>query len=882
MELIPGGTLQQWVKARGEMDVPAAVDAVLQIIDGLEAADRKGVLHRDVKPANCFIDPSGTIKIGDFGLSISTGPRDDPTITNVTREGTFLGTPAFASPEQLRGDPLDRRSDIYSVGVTLFYLLTGRTPFTGENMVQLLATVLDKPAPPLRSIRVDIPEELDLLVQRCLQKSPGQRFSGYDALREALLPHSSMKPTPAPLGNRLIANIIDVVSITSIITVITYGWQWFAYGYLLFMPRFGAEYAWYNVLMTLAMLLILVLYYALTEWRFGKTLGKHLLGLRVVDQDQKITGKQALIRAGTFVLIPGFPSMCYSLMTREMTLETMQQTPVWWIGMAVGAAYYVLKIEMFSTARERNGYAGIHELASGTRVVCKPRLSTRPIAPEPPDSFETNSNNQTIGPYHVLKHLWGSESDGLVLAFDAKLLRRVWVRVQPPGSPQVDTTARNLSRATRLRWLGAKRTDTQCWDCYESPTGKPLVQAIDKGLRWEAVVRSLSQLARELQTAGCESSLPDGISLAHLWITEEESIKLLPFAPQDDSGGESSTNPGVRRGESYDDDPTAAMRVLCEAVRYSLQPGGCTRSTAVGGVMPLSVRHSLQGIAEARTLEDAIRKLDATAAQPTVNVDRRVTGLLTVSLAVPTLLFASTLAGVVAMEQQKARLPRVTELSKAAMLLEIEGRTDDQDKENRIAAIKTWIAGGYRDVIEDPAQMDSFYALMTIPPQRREPLKKLMSEPPPSVAETAAAKATYVKLTSADRPVVPADIGFFSLRGLAFMAAIAWMEMIWLPSLVTAVACRGGVLLWLFGLTLVNRRGQRASRLRVFIRMLIGGVPALAICYAFLNSQFFAGSGGAAPQIAIIIGVVCVVAVAIITRRRLPHDRLAGTYLVAR
>ena len=160
MELIPGGTLQQWVRARGEMDVPAAVDAVLQIIDGLEAADRKGVLHRDVKPANCFIDPSGTIKIGDFGLSISTGPRDDLTITNVTREGTFLGTPAFASPEQLRGDPFDRRSDIYSVGVTLYYLLTGRTPFTGENMVQLLATVLDKPAPPLRSIRDGHPRRI--------------------------------------------------------------------------------------------------------------------------------------------------------------------------------------------------------------------------------------------------------------------------------------------------------------------------------------------------------------------------------------------------------------------------------------------------------------------------------------------------------------------------------------------------------------------------------------------------------------------------------------------------------------------------------------------------------------------------------------------------
>ena len=126
MELVPGGTLQDRVRARGPLPIGEAVDAVLQLIEGLEAAQRLGILHRDIKPSNCYIGDDGVVKIGDFGLSISTALRTEPALTAT---GAFLGTPAFCSPEQLRGDELNARSDMYSVGVTLYYLLTGRTPF---------------------------------------------------------------------------------------------------------------------------------------------------------------------------------------------------------------------------------------------------------------------------------------------------------------------------------------------------------------------------------------------------------------------------------------------------------------------------------------------------------------------------------------------------------------------------------------------------------------------------------------------------------------------------------------------------------------------------------------------------------------------------------
>ena len=155
MELVAGGTLQDRVRARGPLPVGETVDAVLQIVEGLEAAQRVGILHRDVKPSNCYVEENGAVKIGDFGLSISTAVRTEPALTAT---GAFLGTPAFCSPEQLRGEELNARSDMYSVGATLFYLLTGHTPFEAKNMVQLLATVLEQYPPSPRQFRPEIPK----------------------------------------------------------------------------------------------------------------------------------------------------------------------------------------------------------------------------------------------------------------------------------------------------------------------------------------------------------------------------------------------------------------------------------------------------------------------------------------------------------------------------------------------------------------------------------------------------------------------------------------------------------------------------------------------------------------------------------------------------
>lgn len=880
MELIRGGTLQQWVRTRGRMGVAAAVDAVLQIVDGLEAADRKGVLHRDVKPANCFIDPSGTIKVGDFGLSISTEARDDHAITNVTQEGILLGTPAFASPEQLRGEPLDRRSDIYSVGVTLYYLLTGVTPFSADNMVHLLATVLDKPAPSVRSIRDDVPEELDLLLQRCLQKSPGQRFASYDALRAALLPMSSRHPLPASLGARLIANIIDVVALSTVLMFVTYTWQWLVYGYLILVPRFGPDHAAYNVGITLFTVAVPIFYYAFFEWRRGKTLGKHLMRLRVVGHDQRMTFRQALIRTAIFVILPNIPSMVYSVSVRDMTFAEMQQGVVSWVGMAVGLSFYALKFGLFATARGRNGYAGMHELASGTRVICTPSMRSRPTESELPESFDAGRSDEKIGPYFVLRTLWGNETNRLVLAYDAKLLRRVWIHVQPSGSPDVTSNVRNLARSTRLRWLGAKRTQSECWDCYEALSGQPLVKAIDDGLSWEVTANAMWQLAYELKAAQRESSLPAKTTLAQLWITDEEIVKLLPFVPGEDMAADLADEAGVK-SRAPENLAGVELDLLRDALRYTLDANRLGRDVRAKSGASLSDRETMAKICRAESLDQAAEQLARLAAQPAANVRRRTAGLLVVSLVVPTILFLSAFVASTAMERQKANMPEVAELGKALVLLEIENQIERPDKMERMASVETWIAAHYREVTEDRSQMESFYSMTAIPPHRRERLKALMAKPAPTPEAITAANADYERILAEPRTTVPADIGFFSLDGLVFLSSVAWMETIWIPSLLSAVVCGGGALLWMFGLTLVNRHGQRASRLRVLFRMMIGGIPVVAYAYLQLMSR---GPGGyAGPfRITLILAIVCAAIFAIFSGRRMLHDRLAGTYLVAR
>ena len=278
MELVHGGTLKDRLKREGPLPMADAVEAALQIISGLEAAHAAGVLHRDIKPANCFVAADGTVKVGDFGLSVSTLARGESLITAT---GSVMGTPAYASPEQLRGEELDVSSDIYSLGATLYHLLTGQTPFNATDFVKLITEVLDKqPASP-KSLRGEISTELSKLLLRCLAKDRKARFQGYADLRDALLPFCASEVVPARPAMRVLASLLD--------ELIAYGpsWVFLIYWSLDPLDKLAHERTWHAVLVWLPFYLWYLSYYAINEGLWGAGLGKSICGLRVVGKDRQ-------------------------------------------------------------------------------------------------------------------------------------------------------------------------------------------------------------------------------------------------------------------------------------------------------------------------------------------------------------------------------------------------------------------------------------------------------------------------------------------------------------------------------------------------------------------------------------------------------------------
>ncbi|MEM7015653.1 MAG: protein kinase, partial [Verrucomicrobiota bacterium] len=283
MELIAGGTLEERVRQDGPLPVGEAVDAVLQLIGGLEEAQKTGILHRDIKPANCFEDRDGSVKIGDFGLSISTEGRDD---TNLTLEGTFLGTPAFSSPEQLRGEELSVRSDIYSVGVTLYFLLTGKTPFEGKSAAQIFANVLEKTAPSPSEHRADLPSKLAKIVMRCIEKTPSDRFKNYAELRAALAPFGLEATTPAFPPMRVLAMAIDMMLLSM---------MWITTSILLTGNVVSTQdpdsyVTFQNVGLLAISFAINICYFGFLEGIHGAALGKWICRIRVAGRDRNPPG----------------------------------------------------------------------------------------------------------------------------------------------------------------------------------------------------------------------------------------------------------------------------------------------------------------------------------------------------------------------------------------------------------------------------------------------------------------------------------------------------------------------------------------------------------------------------------------------------------------
>jgi len=879
MELVAGGTLQDRVREHGPLSVGEAVDCVLQIIAGLEAAQRIGILHRDIKPSNCFRDTDGTVKIGDFGLSISTTVRTEPALTAT---GAFLGTPAFCSPEQLRGDELNVRSDMYSVGATLYYLLTGRTPFEAKNTVQLLATVLEQRAPSPAKFRPAIPRGLANAVLRCLEKQPGDRFKNYHELGQALASYSSAAPTPATLGLRFLAGALDLLVFNFVCMSIL----WLTGGSPFDFLNRASQFSPKLLVMMLTILAGSLLYFAWLEGVWGAAVGKAMCRLRVVGPDRNVPGfGRALSRALIYVVAPMLP-FWITFTAYGANPKAYFSTPQI-IQTLMGFSYYIVLALLVCTARRRNGFAAVQDLVTKTRVISRAALESRPVlvtAELPPPAVEAGP---AVGPYQVLETLGQSDGRKWLLGYDLRLFRKVWIRVVPPGTPPVPAALRNIGRVGRLRWLTGRRSTEENWDAFEAASGKPLVHLAQTRQPWSQVRFWLYDLAREISAAEKDGTLPPVLALDRVWITGDGRAKLLDFPA-----------PGLASAARFNDStiqpvnaPPSPAPPLPENGRTQRFLGKIAAAALAGWANPMAGAANAVTVplpVHARRLLDGLPQLpDADAVDgallPLLSRLAGVTRLRRAAIVAGCLVFPlffgiSFIYGMSLLEKWNRSNPGLMKLNMLlAQRIGMNSRWTKNQPHPTDRQFAIYIAGHYRGVITNDAAWSSGFALTMIKGEARRFAEQSIAEhPAPTEEEIKEADAALKE------PLTRAQAFDFSKKPwfpllMTFSTLVIY---VCIPALLAALLFRGGLVLLLARMTFVRKDGLRASRLRVFWRALVAWSPLLlGMVLTGLLKMWF-GLFAAALVVSLLICGLTILSVAL-PDRGLP-DRLAGTWPVPR
>lgn len=214
MEYVRGETLQALSERMGPLELPQAAHVCTQILDALSHAHRAGIVHRDLKPANVMVTEAGIVKIMDFGIARMLGGE------HYTHAGYMMGTPAYMAPEQVLGEEIDGRADLYSVGVLFFRLLTRELPFKADTAIAMAQKQVAEAPTPLRTFRPNLPPWCEAIIARALSKSPGERFQSAEAFRAAIV--TAVKPvglgelptmaTPTPASLRTLDLTVPLTS----------------------------------------------------------------------------------------------------------------------------------------------------------------------------------------------------------------------------------------------------------------------------------------------------------------------------------------------------------------------------------------------------------------------------------------------------------------------------------------------------------------------------------------------------------------------------------------------------------------------------------------------------------------------------------------------
>ena len=840
MELMPGGTLQQEIDAHGRIQPKRAVDQMLDVIEGLDAAHTVGIIHRDVKPSNCFIDADGAVKIGDFGISKTLESEEA-----FTQTGGFLGTPVYASPEQVRGRDVDLRSDIYSLGATLYAMLNGTPPFAGGDAGQVLARVLSEEPADINAGGAAVPQALARIVRRMMATDRAKRYQDYASLRIALLPFSSRAGGPALLATRLAAYVADMLII------------WMPNALMLGFVGFGLQArssAW-ELLPYLVN--VSVLYFGLAEWYWGQSPGKRLFRLRVATaQGVPPSLAQAF---GRVLILTAFRAV------PQLVLEGLRITPSPFPAL-VDLAFMFLPCV---TMRRGNGFAGVHELLTRTRVLAAPQIETVAVPVGADDGVANEGGLALIGPYRPARTLWSTGGRQLLVGVDETLQRSVWIHTFADSVPLRTPVIHAAARPQRLHWLTGSRNGRGGWDAYEAPSGTSLAGWVTQRgkLSWHELQPILIGLADELAAGEAEApNAPLALSIEHVWVDRYGQVKLLDF-------------PAAPCAPAFllESAPDFLFHVSVFVLEGRLVPASQLGSEPPRLPMPDRSHALMQSLARRAPLPALRAELHSIAAQPTVVTRARRLGPLFAASLVP-LMFAVVPMGVTV---------RMWAMSGSAygQLIDssIELRRLRADQRRGVAVSSDLIAARERIVAAAYARIKGSPMVARMNPTRIQDYEAALQRYPAvgrTELETAQQLVRTAPSTRSTDTLAFALDQITIISRLIAIASVVAMLLTW--------AFRGPVFR-LSGITLQRRDGSRAGRASYLARAAIVWAPFLMFLPTRFNVSWLASDPSWAASAAWpwalavpwLLGLAGI-AVALARPSRGIPDVIAGTYLVPR
>lgn len=865
MELMPGRTLKDLVEAEGRLAPDVAVAHILDVIDGLAEAHRVGMIHRDIKPSNCFLTADGRVKVGDFGLSKSLAAGD----RHLTQSGTFLGTVLFASPEQIRGEPLDYTSDVYSVCATLYYLLAGEAPYHHESLTAALAKAISEPPVPIREKQPDVSRGLEAVIMRGLERDRDRRWHSLDDLREALVSQLPSRRHVARPRAVISAYLLDriVIAILTVPALVVLQWANLDGDNRIevFEPHWLA-------------IAIMIGYFAILEGVFGVTPGKWLLGLRVSRLGQ--ASPPGVSRAIPRTIV--FHSLFFGV-------AGLPQQLIVWIGPQIGGsvggfAFIACLAGLLVQLRKKWGHRGFHDFATGCHVTQQPlpirKLRLRIQQPTPLQVLLPTPEEPlpgALGGYTIRGRIAVQPSSEQVwLGEDGSLSRRVLIWLKPDGCGEF--TAAEASRPSRLRRLsrGTLRWAGQDyeWIAFAAPLGGPLRDTIaaQGPLPWADARFLLEQLVEEFRAAQSDGTMPPRLGLDQVWVERNGRIELLDCS--------------LANGATPSQPPLGLVREVA-SLALEGRPR-CTQGMIRAPVPPHAapILHRLFTNGGYPTLADLQRELNETqnhrpevtpairAAQ--MGIQAAVVGIGWLLMFVLTfgtglILILSAINSSIQVEEARAALANPEKRAALADRPELAGALKNPNAPRRLDALQKRL----EDEIQ--ARRATLFSpqRMVLEQYEEHALPELRGKLRPSAIREAIQWAGAPEHSPRGQSPSP----WSAPQTFVFIVLL----IIPIGMVTAAAVLRGGLSLLLAGIALVRADGGKATRRQCALRSAVVWFPITALLYGSAAVQVFAPERAyAALGLEVLALALLPVYVAIALRfpSRAPQDRVTGTYLV--